>query len=163
VASITYSFEPIGPADLPLLKQWLEEPHVAEWWPDPDRALATIARHMTDPTVDAFIVKADGRPIGYLQNYDLGAEPDHPFGDHPPGSRGIDQFIGEPDMVGRGHGSAMIRAFVEALLGRNIPRVVTDPDPANARAIRAYQKAGFTSQRLVDTPFGRTLLMVRNA
>jgi aminoglycoside 6'-N-acetyltransferase len=40
---------------------------------------------------------------------------------------------------------------------------VTDPDPANTRAIRAYRKAGFSEQGLVDTPDGRALLMVRNA
>ena len=39
----------------------------------------------------------------------------------------------------------------------------TDPDPRNARAIRAYEKAGFHSDRLVATPDGRALLMVRDA
>jgi aminoglycoside 6'-N-acetyltransferase len=41
--------------------------------------------------------------------------------------------------------------------------VVTDPDPRNARAIRAYEKAGFVKDNLVDTPDGIALLMVRNA
>ena len=41
--------------------------------------------------------------------------------------------------------------------------LVTDPDPRNARAIRAYEKAGFHSDRLVATPDGRALLMVRDA
>jgi aminoglycoside 6'-N-acetyltransferase len=150
-------------ADLPLLKRWLSAPHVAEWWPDPEREYAAIERHMNEPTMELFIVRADERPIGYLQAYDLGADPDYPFGEHPPGSRGIDQLIGEPDMVNRGHGSAMIRAFVDRLLAADVPRVVTDPDPDNARAIRAYKKAGFSTERLVNTPFGRTLLMVRNA
>jgi len=78
-------------------------------------------------------------------------------------TRGIDQFIGEGDMVGRGHGSAFIRAFTDTLLAAGTPRVITDPDPANARAIRAYEKAGFRKQHEVDTPDGRSLLMVRNA
>ena len=46
-------------------------------------------------------------------------------------------------MIGHGHGSAFIRAFIERLLATGTPRVVIDPDPANARAIRAYEKAGF--------------------
>jgi aminoglycoside 6'-N-acetyltransferase len=41
--------------------------------------------------------------------------------------------------------------------------VVTDPDPDNIRASRAYEKAGFHKDRLVDTPDGRALLMVRDA
>jgi aminoglycoside 6'-N-acetyltransferase len=40
---------------------------------------------------------------------------------------------------------------------------VTDPDPANSRAVRAYEKSGFEKIRLVDTPDGSALLMVRNA
>jgi len=40
---------------------------------------------------------------------------------------------------------------------------VTDPDPDNPRAIRAYEKAGFVRERLVDTPDGVALLMVREA
>ena len=81
----------------------------------------------------------------------------------PAGTRGIDQFIGEADMLDRGHGSAFIRSFIDRLLIAGTPRIVTDPDPANARAIRAYEKAGFQKDRLVDTPDGRALLMVRNA
>jgi aminoglycoside 6'-N-acetyltransferase len=48
------------------------------------------------------------------------------------------------------------------LLASGAPRVITDPDPANARAIRAYEKAGFVRDRMVDTPDGIALLMVRN-
>jgi len=65
-------------------------------------------------------------------------------------------------MLGCGHGSAFIRAFVEGLLSDGTPRVLTDPDPANARAVRAYEKAGFRRQREVDTPDGRALLMIRD-
>jgi aminoglycoside 6'-N-acetyltransferase len=65
-------------------------------------------------------------------------------------------------MIGRGHGSSFIRQFVDTLLTSGIPRVVTDPDPDNDRAVRAYAKAGFQRERLVDTPDGQALLMVRN-
>ena len=63
-------------------------------------------------------------------------------------------------MIERGHGSALIRAFVDARLADGAPRMVTDPDPANPRAIRAYEKAGFEKAHLVDTPDGPALLMV---
>jgi aminoglycoside 6'-N-acetyltransferase len=64
--------------------------------------------------------------------------------------------------IGRGHGSGFIGQFVEGLLTSGIPRVVTDPDPDNGRAVRAYAKAGFQNDRIVDTPDGPALLMVRN-
>jgi aminoglycoside 6'-N-acetyltransferase len=66
-------------------------------------------------------------------------------------------------MLGRGHGSAFIRVFADQLLASGIPRVVIDPDPANTRAIRAYEKAGFCRDRVVDTPDGPALLMVRDS
>ena len=72
-------------------------------------------------------------------------------------------MIGVAQMVGRGHGSAFIRTFIEELLANGTPRMVTDPDPVNIRAIRAYEKAGFIRDREVDTPDGRALLMVRDA
>ena len=65
-------------------------------------------------------------------------------------------------MIGLGHGSAFIRHFTDQLLTAGTPRVLTDPDPNNARAIRAYEKAGFRSEREVDTPDGIALLMVRD-
>ena len=68
----------------------------------------------------------------------------------------------KPDMIGRGHGSAFVRAFADGLLASGTPRVVTDPDPANTRAIRAYEKAGFRRDRLVETPDGPALLMMRD-
>ena len=66
-------------------------------------------------------------------------------------------------MIERGHGSAMIRAFVDERLKRGAPRIVTDPDPENLRAMRAYEKAGFARVGMVDTPDGPSLLMVRDA
>jgi RimJ/RimL family protein N-acetyltransferase len=36
-------------------------------------------------------------------------------------------------------------------------------DPANARAIRAHERAGFHRDRLIDTLDGRAVLMVRDA
>lgn len=58
---------------------------------------------------------------------------------------------------------AFIRTFTERLLAKGTPRVVIDPDPGNKRAIRAYEKAGFVRDHVVDTPDGPALLMVRDA
>jgi aminoglycoside 6'-N-acetyltransferase len=105
---------------------------------------------------------ADGREFAYLQCYNISTW-NTGFGQQPEGTRGLDQFIGEADMLGRDHGSGFVRAFAEQLLSAGTPRVVTDPDPANVRAIRAYEKAGFCRDRLVDTPDGTALLMIRDS
>jgi aminoglycoside 6'-N-acetyltransferase len=158
-----YAFRQMSAADLPLVRRWLAAPEVVQWWGDPDQQFGLISGDLDHPAMDQFIVVKDDCPFGYLQCYDPTAWPDNGFGPQPPGTRGIDQFIGVPDMIGRGHGSAFIRIFNERLLAAATPRVVTDPDPANTRAIRAYEKAGFDHDRLVDTPDGRALLMVRDA
>ena len=158
-----YQFLPMSAADLPLVRRWLAAPHVREWWGDPDTQFGLISEDLEQPAMDQFVVTIGGRPFAYLQCYDQMAWPDNGLGIHPPGTRGIDQFIGEADMLDRGHGSVFIRSFVDSLLTAGISRVVTDPDPTNARAIRAYEKAGFRKDRLVDTSDGPALLMVRNA
>jgi aminoglycoside 6'-N-acetyltransferase len=157
-----YQFRPMSEADLPLVRDWLARPHVREWWGDPDEQFMLVSGDMTHPAMDQYIVAFDGIPLGYLQCYRM-TEWNTGFGPQPDGTRGIDQMIGVPEMIGRGHGSALIRVFIEDLLAAGTPRVVTDPDPANPRAIRCYEKAGFQRERLVDTPDGTALLMVRNA
>lgn len=156
-----YMFRQMTAADLPLIRRWLELPHVREWWGDPEEQYSLVSGDLDEPAMDQFIVSVADSPFGYLQCYDLIAW-NSGFGAQPQGTRGIDQFIGEPDMIERGHGSGFIRRFVDGLLRSSAPRVVTDPDPANHRAIRAYEKAGFARDRLVDTPDGEALLMVRN-
>jgi aminoglycoside 6'-N-acetyltransferase len=161
--ALQYQFRPMSAADLSMVRRWLETPHVAQWWHDPDEQFALVSEDLDHPAMDQFVVTADDRPFAYLQCYDPTAWPDNGLGTHPLGARGIDQFIGELDMVDRGHGSALIRSFVDGLLKTGTPRVVTDPDPENVRAVRAYEKAGFQKAHLVNTPDGRALLMVRNA
>jgi aminoglycoside 6'-N-acetyltransferase len=160
--ALPYRFRPMSVADLPLLRRWLARPHVAEWWGDPDEQFGLVSEDLAHPAMDQYVVENAGKPFGYLQCYHL-TDWNTGFGPQPDGTRGIDQLIGEADMIERGHGSAFIRAFIDGLIHSGTPRVVTDPDPVNARAIRAYEKAGFIRDREVDTPDGIALLMVRNA
>jgi len=162
VTALPYLFRPMTMADLPMIKHWLALPHVREWWGDPAEQYALVSADLDEPAMDQFIVTVGGSDFGYIQCYDLTAW-NSGFGEQPEGTRGIDLFIGEPDMIERGHGSGLIRAFVDDRMAQGLPRMVTDPDPENPRAIGAYEKAGFEKVGLVDTPDGIALLMVRNA
>jgi aminoglycoside 6'-N-acetyltransferase len=158
-----YAFRPVVAEDLPMLGVWLERPHVAEWWDDVDDKLAEIREAMADPATQPFIIELDGRPIGYIQCYDPHLEEGHPYRDQPKGTLGIDQFIGEPELVGIGHGSRLIAAFVEGLFRHGARRVIIDPDPANGRAIRAYEKAGFMPFDSRTSIHGDALMMAQDA
>jgi aminoglycoside 6'-N-acetyltransferase len=157
-----YAFRDTTAGDLPMIRRWLAEPHVREWWGDPAEQYALVSADLDEPAMDQYIVSADGNDFGYLQCYDLTAW-NSGFGEQPKGTRGIDLFIGEAGMIQQGHGSGMIRAFADERLSRGAPRIVTDPDSKNLRALRAYENAGFARVGIVDTPDGPSLLMVRDA
>jgi aminoglycoside 6'-N-acetyltransferase len=153
-----YHFRPVTDADIPLLRDWRARPHVRQWWGAPE--LEDPADVLAEDSVAMWIVEHDGRPFAYAQDYSPHHWAAHPFAYLPPGSRGIDQYIGEADMLDRGHGSAFIRSHVERLFAAGVPVVGTDPHPENARAIRAYEKAGFIIVNgPMDTRWGRAVLM----
>jgi aminoglycoside 6'-N-acetyltransferase len=78
----------------------------------------------------------------------------------PVGTRAIDAFIGEPEMLGRGHGARFLRLLVERLLSEGAPVVAIDPGVSNLRARRAYEKAGFRAGPVVETGEGPAVLMM---
>jgi aminoglycoside 6'-N-acetyltransferase len=159
-----YDFRAVTEADLPMLKAWLAEPHVAEWWDEgPEAALAEIVEAMDSVETEPLIVELDGRPIAYVQSYDPHLEDGHPYQDQPFGTLGIDISIGPPDLVGIGHGSAIVRQFADMLFEEGAPRVVIDTDPTNLRAIRAYEKAGLPAFDTRLSPYGPALMMARDA
>lgn len=139
IADNQYSFRKATAADLPLLAAWQSNPHVRTWWDSEPYDAADLA----DPRVARWIVSTAGRPFAFMQDYTVHGWEDHHFAELPTGSRGIDQFIGDPEMIGVGHGSAFIGARVRALFDAGVPVIGTDPHPANERAIAVYRKLGF--------------------
>lgn len=162
-AAPRYDFRSVTVDDLPMLARWLAEPHLVEWWGDPEESLAEIREAMDSVETEPLIVELGGRPIAYIQSYDPHLEDGHPYQDQPFGTLGIDVSIGDPTLVGVGHGSAIIRQFVDTLFAEGTPRVVIDPDPANIRAIRAYEKAGFRAFDTRTSVYGPALMMARDA
>lgn len=155
-----YSFRRLTEADLPMLRQWLQTPEAAAWWGELEDEMQNLAGDLHEPGMRLWIVSLDETPFAFLQDYAVHAWDWHPFNDLPKGTRGIDQTIGVPEMIGKGHGSAFIAQHVARLFDEGAPVVCTDPDPANARAIRAYEKAGFARFEQRSTDWGDCLLML---
>ncbi len=157
-----YLIRPVGEADLPLLRGWRARPHVSRWWGDP--ALEPVEEALIEPNIALWIAELAGRPFAFIQDYDVHAWTPHPFDYLPPGSRGLDVYIGEPELVGLGHGSRLVRQHVDHLFGLGAPAVGIDPHPDNTAAHRAFAKAGFAvASGPLDTPWGRAILMDRRA
>jgi len=154
-----YTFRAVEDDDLPLLARWLVQSHWQEWWGDADEGLAEIREAIDSIETEPLIVELAGRPIAYLQCYDPHLEDSHPYQDQPFGTLGLDISIGPPEMLGGGHGSAVLRQFIGMLFAEGVPRIVIDPDPANVRAIRAYEKAGFVAFDERTSQYGPALLM----
>lgn len=162
---MNFSFRPLAATDLPLLCQWLGREHVACWW----GGAPTLAQVQADylPMIEpasstrGYIALLDGEALGFIQSYVVMGSGDGWWeAETDPGARGIDQFLCDDARLGQGLGSAMIRGFV-AMLFRDpsVTRVQTDPEPHNLRAIRAYRRAGFIEDAVVQTPDGPALLM----
>ena len=158
MSSSPYRFHAVTAADLALIRGWRLRPHVIQWWGPP--GVEDPAETLADARIAMWIVEHEGRPFAYAQDYSPHDWDPHPFSYLPWGSRGIDQFIGEPDMIRLGHGSAFIRHHVDALFAGGALAVGTDPHPDNVRAIRACDKAGFKiASEPLDTRWGRAVLM----
>jgi len=161
-ATAELRFRPMTEADLPLVREWLLRPHVRRWWDDgsePDFPEGSIrerrmAIRSEDPT-EHFIVELDARPIGDIQSYRTTDHPDYiaEIGIDEP-AIGIDVYIGEPELIGRGLGPELIRRFLRDVA---FPRYQVDlaligPTRSNAAAIRAYEKAGYRFRKVYDEP-----------
>jgi len=155
-----YSFRLAQRNDLQLLRVWLRTPEVARWWGDPEEQAALLEEDFGEPRMVMRIVSIDGRPFAYAQDYEVHSWPQAHFAHLPMGTRAIDSFIGAPGMIGCGHGSAFLRLLAQRLMASGAPAVAIDPDVRNLRARRAYEKAGFRGDRVVETAEGPAILMV---
>ncbi len=148
------SLRPASDDDLDQLVGWLGDPEVYRWWEGRPLSRDEVAGVYTGrrrPEVEPFIIEADGVPVGYLQVWQ-GTET----------SGGIDLFL-VPEARGRGLGPDAARAAASFLLDhRGWSEVTVDPVVDNLRAIRAFERAGFSSEseELDDETGKRVLRMV---
>ena len=47
-----YVFRPMTSADLPLVRRWLAEPHVVQWWGDPSEQYDLVGGDLNEPAMD---------------------------------------------------------------------------------------------------------------
>jgi aminoglycoside 6'-N-acetyltransferase Ib len=164
---LTFRFQPLTAADIPMLCEWLNRPHVAEWWGScrsVEEVRAKYLPRMADSSaVVPYVAFRGDIPVGYIQSYVAAAATDGWWpNEHDLGVRGVDQFLADAQSLGRGLGAEMIRQFVKFLfLDPAVTKIQADPAPTNTRAIRCYEKAGFLQTGPITTPDGAAVLMIR--
>ncbi|MBF0362489.1 MAG: GNAT family N-acetyltransferase [Oligoflexia bacterium] len=164
----TFTFKKLSNEDIQLLLSWFKEPHVSEWWPTPDEDEAIIEKFLVrirSEDTFGFIVSLNDTPIGYIQyyHYDHAVEKAGSWWPSiiPKTSVGSDQFIGDPNYVGKGFGNKFIKEFILYLknIEPDVTTLIVDPDPTNKRAIRCYEKVGFKMLGEYHAPWGDACLM----
>jgi aminoglycoside 6'-N-acetyltransferase len=116
-----------------MLVAWHADRDVSRYWDDETYTREEMLDRLHRPDVDAYVVEADGAPVGLVQAW---FEED-------PVDTGIDMFL-VPRARGRGIGPDAARALVRHLLfGLRRPRVTVDPYLWNGPAVRSWTRAGF--------------------
>ena len=135
------SLRPIAAGDIDALFRWLHDPEVAQFWGEPPADRDEVRGGYLEPNEAptwCFIIQHAGRDVGLIQYWHAYADTHYRF------SASIDIFVGEPDARNRGVGTEAVRTLLAHLFEVTGMHIVTiDPQTTNARAIRAYEKAGF--------------------
>ncbi|MBI4219965.1 MAG: acetyltransferase [Chloroflexi bacterium] len=146
------------PTDYVLMAKWLSDPAVLEFYEGRDKPfdLKQVkakfgSRAMGKDRVVPCIFEINGIAAGYVQFY---PHDDEAMAEYELEAGltafGIDMFIGNTALWGRGIGPRVLRALARYLVRERGATVITlDPHASNERAIRAYEKAGFAKHKML--------------
>jgi hypothetical protein len=111
---MSISFRRVIRDDLPLVHEWHQRPHVVRWWNVRKTFQETEGHYL--PTIDGteptqhYLALLDDEPLGMVQTYLVSDYPDYAaLIEEGEGTAGLDLFIGDEALTGRGLGTEMIR------------------------------------------------------
>jgi aminoglycoside 6'-N-acetyltransferase len=171
------AFLPLRPEHLPLLHAWFARPHLQQWWTAGEAfTLAQVEEEYgvltrgEDPA-RGFLLEVDGRPAGYAQYYPVDdaslpdgvTKPDNGLrtGFSEGELAGVDLFLADPQSLGQGMGTAVLKAFLQTEIFPKYRAAVVDPLSINARAIRSFEKSGFRRTGYSEDPATVVLVALR--
>ena len=153
------SFHPLAFADIPLLFQWFNKPHVQQFYSLRSWTIGEVNDKLTpyilgEKPVYGFIAYLDKLPIGYIQTCRISDYPwpEQDFSDDVVQSAaGVDIFVGEESCLHQGFGAQIMHAFLNQYIWPQFQYCIVDPDVHNITAIRCYEKLHFTPHRVIAT------------
>lgn len=128
-------FRKLTTDDYPLLLEWLQRPHVKQYWNDGDDTLKKVIKHYALDNAEAkyLIAMQDGQDIGFYQ---------YCYGEN--NNIGIDMFLANAQQLSQGLGTKCLLQFIKLVGQSEVCIAVTvDPHPNNPRGIKCYEKCGF--------------------
>jgi len=163
------AYRPLAEADLPLMADWLNRPHLRAFYQREPISLAAVAakygpRIRREVPTHSWLAILAGAPFGYLQCYRVADWADWrgTIGvDH---GVSIDLFIGEAALIGHGVGRRMLAGYVDQVAFPQHPdeRLCwIGHELENAAARGCSAAAGFVPVREYVEDGARCVLMVR--
>ncbi len=129
---MSVSLRPLAQADASELIRIHRTEAVSRWWSEPEPDFP-----FDEPEATRYTIEVDGAVAGLIQF----SEENEPRYRH----AAVDMFL-DPALHGRGFGSEALRQTIRHLTEvRGHHRITIDPAAANVAAVRAYEKAGFTT------------------
>ncbi|KTD52888.1 GNAT family N-acetyltransferase [Legionella quateirensis] len=168
-----FKFNSLNHNDLTLIYQWFQEPFVNRWYARGKHWSFEAIREKYEPrilgqeNVPSFIIYKDEIPIGFIQYYQFEhGFPEGIYGRHnllfkqykQADLVGIDLFIAEQNMRGKGFGVKIINQFIKDFL-IGFSAAVVDPQALNSNAIKCYEQSGFMKTSFSEDP--NYLVMVK--
>ena len=130
---------PFFDGDIALVKDWLTEPHVAEWYKHPEHWISELEKRREEFSfLTHFIVEYEGAAIGFCQYYDCFFSQEHEVwnetwhvGEKAGEVFSIDYLIGEKDYLGKGYGKEIVRLLTEKVRVLGVKRIIVQPEKEN--------------------------------
>ena len=154
-------FKKVCPEDLNMMRDWIKNNVFVKKWYYYDKLphVSTLKKKTLDrmriPNFYANIILVDGKPIGYIQSYDIEG--------WKMWSRrvkiydktvGLDYFIGDMNYIHKGYGKNIILKYIDSIkLITKYEYVMISPDPSNVVNCKCVEKCGFEFKKIVNIPY----------
>lgn len=133
--------------DLLFFKKWLYLPHVAAWYHDPLDWIDEVEKRNNEFSfLYHFVVEKDGKAIGFCQYYEYRHSGEDWHGNtNINGTYSIDYLIGDTEYLGKGLGTAIIKALIEKIKTQsNAKRIIVQPEQENKASCNTLLSCGFS-------------------
>lgn len=162
VVSANVTLRPANLADWPMIRRWLTLPEIEQWWGPATHCEGEVLTALRSEHAISRIIQFEGEAVGYAHVADATIWGDDLPDALDPGTWDLDIFIAAPEVRRRGIGPEALRQLKSEVFATTLAvAVCIFPSIANERAVRAFEKAGFTWKTIWNDPvYGPSWFMV---